>query len=388
MRIALKIAVRFLKSSRGQTILIAVGIAIGISVQIFIGSLIQGLQKSLVESTIGNSSQITILGDTEDELIEDYENIMTQARSADSRISKIAPALDQPGFIITESKTRSVLLRGFDLAASNEIYDLSGRLVEGQLPDKDYQALIGTILQEELGLAVGDSLEITTGQGLKQDFVIAGVVDLKVAALNKSWMITTLGSVQKLFSQAGKVTSIEMQVADSDVFIADEIGAALENIDQNDVLKITNWKEQNESLLSGLNGQSVSSLMIQVFVVISVVLAIASVLAISVLQKSRQIGILKAMGIKSRQASLVFFFQGFILGVIGGILGVGLGLGLAVSFTTFAVRADGTPVVALFLDPGFFALSFGIAVAASSLASLIPARRSAKLDPIEVIRNG
>jgi lipoprotein-releasing system permease protein len=94
------------------------------------------------------------------------------------------------------------------------------------------------------------------------------------------------------------------------------------------------------------------------------------------------------MGIKNRQASLVFLYQGLILGVLGGLAGVALGLGLAYSFTVFARNPDGTPVVALLIDPAFFLLSFLIAVTASSLASLIPARKSARLDPIEVIRNG
>ena len=388
MSISLKIAIRFLKSSRGQTILIALGIAIGISVQIFIGSLIQGLQKSLVQSTIGNASQITILADTDDELISDYEILIDSVRAAEKRITKIAPALDQPAFIIGDSKTRSVLLRGFEMTSADSIYDLTGRLVEGRLPADGDEAIIGKILQDELGLAIGDSLEITIAAGKQKAYTITGIVDLKVAALNKAWMITTLDSVQTLFGQEGRVSSIEMQVDSSEVFKTDEIAAALEALDTDGVLKLTDWKAQNESLLSGLNGQSVSSLMIQVFVVISVVLGIASVLAITVLQKSRQIGILKAMGIKRRQASLVFFYQGFILGILGGLAGLALGLGLAYSFTTFAVRPDGTPVVALFLDPGFFALSFLIAVVASSLASLVPARRSAKLDPIEVIRNG
>ena len=94
------------------------------------------------------------------------------------------------------------------------------------------------------------------------------------------------------------------------------------------------------------------------------------------------------MGIRNRQASLIFLFQGLILGILGGFLGVALGLGLAYAFTVFARNPDGTPVVALLIEPGFFALSFLIAVVASSLASLIPARRSSRLDPIEVIRNG
>lgn len=388
MSISWKIAVRFLKSSRGQTILIALGIAIGISVQIFIGSLIQGLQKSLVDATIGNSPQITILSNTDDELIGGWEDIAAAIPETDNRITKVAPAFDQPGFIVTDSKTRSVLLRGFDIPASDRIYNLSGRLTEGRLPEADFEAVIGETLREELGISAGDSIEITTGTGAKQDFLITGIFDLKVQTINKSWMITTLPSAQALFGKEGKITSIEMQVDGKSTFAADEIASGLDVLNASGDLKITDWKAQNEQLLSGLNGQSISSIMIQVFVVISVVLGIASVLAISVLQKSRQIGILKAMGIRKRQASLIFFYQGFILGIIGGLAGVLLGLGLAYSFTTFARRADGTPVVALLIDPAFLALSFGIAVASSSLASLIPARRSARLDPIEVIRNG
>jgi lipoprotein-releasing system permease protein len=144
---------------------------------------------------------------------------------------------------------------------------------------------------------------------------------------------------------------------------------------------------ENESLLSGLQGQSISSLMIQVFVIISVVLGISSTLAITVMQKSRQIGIMKAMGIKDRDASFVFLSEGFILGIFGAVGGVLLGLGLSYAFTTFALNSDGTPVVPLFIDPGFITLSGGIALIASILASLTPAIKSSKLTVIEVIRN-
>ncbi|MBE0700710.1 MAG: FtsX-like permease family protein, partial [Acholeplasmataceae bacterium] len=132
---------------------------------------------------------------------------------------------------------------------------------------------------------------------------------------------------------------------------------------------------------------SISSLMIQIFVIISVVLGISSVLAITVMQKSRQIGILKAMGIQDKDASLVFLFEGFFLGIFGAVGGVLLGLGLAYSFTTFALKPDGNPVVPLFIDPSFIALSAVIALVASMLAAMIPAIKSSKLTVIEVIRN-
>jgi len=178
-----------------------------------------------------------------------------------------------------------------------------------------------------------------------------------------------------------------MQVTRADVFEADLIADAVKTTINDSSLSVLNWKTQNEQLLSGLQGQSISSLMIQVFVMLSVLLGIASVLAITVMQKSRQIGILKAMGIKNRTASLIFLTEGFILGIFGAATGVAFGVGLSVAFTKFALNSDGTPVVPLSFDPNFIALSACVAVLACVLASLIPARKSSKLDPIDIIRN-
>ncbi|MFW6318773.1 MAG: ABC transporter permease, partial [Bacillota bacterium] len=138
----------------------------------------------------------------------------------------------------------------------------------------------------------------------------------------------------------------------------------------------------NQELLTGLEGQSTSSIMIQVFVMISVVLGISSVLAITVLQKSKQLGILKAMGATDKQASFIFLFEGILLGLIGAVLGVLLGLGLLFGFT------QSTDLVPILINPLFITGSAIIAILASMVASLIPARRSAKLSVIEVIRNG
>jgi lipoprotein-releasing system permease protein len=388
MDISLKIAIRFLKSSKGQTLIIALGIAIGVSVQVFIGSLIQGLQKSLINTTVGNSSHITILSTTDDKLIKNYDWILNYVDSKESGITKISPVLDQPAFINRDKKSDSILIRGVVFEEADKIYDIKSRLVEGVLPKNDYEVVIGTDLQKELDVKAGDKIVVTIPSGLRQEFRVSGVFDLKVQSINKTWFLTTLSSAQSLFGKEGRITSIEMQVNGSQVLTADEISKSLSGLNAKGDLKITNWKEQNEQLLSGLNGQSVSSYMIQVFVIISVVLGIASVLAISVMQKSKQIGILKAMGIKNSQASRIFFYQGLILGVIGGMMGIAFGFALAYSFTVFARNADGTPIVALSIDPAFFALSFVIAVSASSLAALIPARKSSRLDPIEVIKNG
>ena len=385
MKISFKIALRFLKSTKGQTALIALGIAVGVSVQIFIGSLIQGLQKSLIDKTVGNSSQVTLSSDTSDRLISDYDSIVDNIKESDSRIKNVSVVSDSPALIKTDLKTYSVLVRGMNIDDSDKIYDLKDNIYEGKVPSNKFETLVGKDLKEELNLNLNDKIDLITNSGDVKTLIVTGFYDLKVASINKAWLITDLSSAKELFSTGDKITGIEMQV--TDVFKADEIATVIgSDISRSDI-KVDNWKDQNASLLSGLNGQSISSYMIQVFVMVSVILGIASVLIITVVQKSKQIGILKAMGIKDRQSSLIFLFEGFLLGLMGAILGVALGLGLSFIFTKFALNPDGTPVVELYINYNFIIISAVIALIASTLAALIPARGSSKLNPIEVIRN-
>lgn len=385
MKLAFQIATRFLKSSKGQTILIALGIAIGVSVQIFIGSLIQGLQKSLVDTTIGNQPQITLTSNNEEKLIADYKEIADRISENEEEVINLSVAADGPALISKNEETYSILLRGFNIDEADSIFNIKESLVEGTLPDSEGEVLIGVDLKEEADISIGDEIELLANFGDTSTVTVTGFFNLGVASLNKSWTITNLETAQNVFSYDDQVTSINMQL--KDVFLADTVADSIKERETSETLVVDNWKAQNEDLLSGLNGQSVSSIMIQVFVMISVLLGIASILAITVVQKSKQIGILKAMGIKDKDSSLIFLFQGLLLGVLGAILGVALGLLLAFTFTKFALNPDGTPVVPLFIDPMFITFSAVIAVAASVIAALIPARNSSKLSPIEVIRN-
>ena len=386
MKLASSIAFRFLKSGKGQTILIAVGIAIGVAVQIFIGLLISGLQASLIDKTIGRSPQITITNVDDTRQISDVESLVAKLEASKESISDITVAADGSAFLSFSDKSAPVLLRGLDLTKSDGIYRFSEAVYEGGLSLKDNEVMIGKDLAQKWGVKVGDNVEATLPTGEKAQFVVKGLYDLKVASVNSSWVITTTTASQKFFGYGQGVTSVAMKAKDA--FSADTVAKALSTEISDSSLSFTDWKSQNEQLLSGLNGQSISSIMIQVFVLISVVLGIASVLAITVMQKSRQVGILKAMGLTDRTSSLVFLFQGLFLGIMGAVIGVIFGVGLCYMFATFAKGSDGTSIVPVTIDAAFIAFSAGIAVVSSILASLIPAAKSSKLNPIEVIRNG
>lgn len=383
MSLPFKISLRFLKSSKGQTFLIAIGIAIGISVQIFIGSLITGLQKSLINKTIGNSPQIKITSNSTNNLISNYDEIIQNINN--ENITNLSISADGAALTKANDKNYSILIRGMNIDDSDKIYNIKERIYEGREVKNDFETLIGKDLKNELNLNLGDNITVISNSGVNETLKIVGFYDLGVSSINKSWLITTINTSQKIFSFENNITSIEMQT--NDLFNADVIANTLSaNLDNS--VKISNWKDDNAELLSGLNGQSVSSIMIQVFVLISVVLGIASVLAITVLQKSKQIAILKAMGIKDKDASLIFLFEGFLLGILGAFIGVLLGLSLSYLFSKFALNPDGTPIVQLYIDYKFIAFSALIAILSSTVAALIPAIRSSKLNLLEVIKNG
>lgn len=386
MSLAFSIGMRFLKSSKGQTALIIIGIVIGVAVQVFVGSLIDGLQVSLVDGTIGSSSHVTITQETDGETFEEDQELLDNLEE-DERLTAVSPSFSQNGFILEDDdETQAVLLRGFEIEDANAIYSFDEALIEGDLPSSADEIIVGKEFSEKNEVEVGDNLDFLASAEEGSDLEVVGLFDLGIASLNESWLVAELDTTQAVFGEEDQLSSIETQV--DDVFAADEIADDIEGNVEDEGLVTTNWKVENESLLSGLTGQSISSYMIQIFVLVAVLLGIASVLAISGVQKSKQLGILKAMGIKDRTAGLIFLFQGFILGTIGAIIGAAVGLGLMYAFSVFVKNPDGTALVPFYFDPLFVSLSVLIAIVASTLAAFIPAQNSSKLNPIEVIQNG
>ena len=389
MKLGWKIAKRFLRSNIGQTLLIIVGIGIGVSVQIFIGILIQGLQSSLINKTIGNSSQVTI--QSKENLwpipSDEVADIMSLLKK-DQRFEEAGTVWDYTTIVKEEATSYPVLVRSLDASIQNRLYRIGDKIVEESQKSSDTGILMGVGFRDKYGYALGDTVKLLDQSGKTMEFTVDGFFDLQVSGINESWVILNSEQMMRLTGNDSKqVTSIQTRLSESQVFEADVIGKSLSDKITNSDLEVVNWKDENSQLLSGLQGQSVSSLMIQIFVLVSVVLGIASVLAISVMQKSKQIGILKAMGMTNRSTGYVFLFQGLLLGLFGAILGIALGVGLLASFTYFVKNPDGSALIPLQINAGFILASGGIAVLASSVASMIPASKSKKLNPIDIIKN-
>jgi len=144
----------------------------------------------------------------------------------------------------------------------------------------------------------------------------------------------------------------------------------------------------NAQLLVALRSQSSSSQMIQVFVILAVAMGIASVLVVSVVQKGKEIGILRAMGTARSSVLNIFLLQGAIVGLLGSVLGSAIGAALGVFFASLARNADGSPTFPIAITVTLVARSAIIALVTGLLAAVLPARRASRLDPAVAIRNG
>ena len=392
------IAFRFLLKGRGQTILLLAGIAVGVAVQFFLSSLIGGLQLSLIERTVGSAPHVFILPadsiptsvladdgaavDSRRVLYTENREILSWRSYLDfvkglPEVTSACPVAGGQGLIERGGASDTVAVKGIEPGEGARIYNFDRNLKAGDPELSGDKAIVGQALADDFRLELGDRFFARSGRGTGDFFTVTGIVDLGSEQAN-AIIFLSLDRARSFLGLNG-ISSIEAKVRD--VFAAEPLAARLRT--EFTRVKIESWQETNQELLTALRSQSGSSGIIQFFVLFAVSLGIASVLGIAAVQKSRQLGILKAMGVDNRGAGRIFLIQGLVLGVAGSLLGIGLGYVIGMLFIKYS--ASGFD---LRLDAFTFITPAVLAVLGSAAASLIPARRAARLSPIEVIRNG
>ncbi len=378
--LSLRIAWRFLRSAPVQSLLIAGGIAVGIAVQIFVGSLIVSLQASLVDQTIGSAPQVTLQSPNEGDPVR-YTDKVQATISGDPRVKAgaVAPVRFATSLYTDGTDSAPLNLIGGDLRELDGIYRVSERLVEGEPSLRSTEILIGQEFAKKFGIQPGDTVALALQGGSRATFSVAGVFDLGSAAFNERQAFVNGDVPRSLLGwSADEYSAIQTQLDEpfESAAVASDWRAELPGVE------ILEWQAQNADLLVALQSQSSSSYLIQTFVLVAVALGIASTLAIAAVQKTRQIGILKAMGLSDGRSGRIFLWQAIIMGTVGSASGVALAylllFGFSFAGTTFTIEPE-LPFVL-----GSAAVGIGVALA----SSIIPTRRTSKLDPIEVIQNG
>ncbi len=405
MRFEVIVALRFLREGRFQTWLTLAGVAVGVGVIVFLSALISGLQERLIENTLGSQPHVVVrpvdeaarrmVEDGADTVVAKVEKAAQRPRTIPdwplnlARIERVpgivatSPIAAGAAFAVKGDVSKAVALRGVDPARFDRIVDVTGRLTAGTFRLEGSDAVLGEGLARDLGLGVGDKVRLLTEGGRADVFLVGGVFDLGAKDLNERWVLVSIRNAQTLLNLQEGITSIEARV--DAIFEAERRAADI--VDRTG-LEADTWMQINRQLLVGLKSQIASAVMIQFFGVLAVALGIASVLVVSVVQKSREIGILKAIGTSTGKTMTVFVLQGAILGLAGSALGCLLGAVLAILFRNLALAPDGSPVFPVDLHWTRFVAASVVATAVGIAAAVAPARRAAKLDPAEVIRYG
>ena len=398
-------ALRYLQKDKAQTGLVLAAVAIGVSVIVFLSALINGLQTSLIDKTLGSQAHITLrrlreaptpIENPTPELaiartvqarsqrlrsIDQWPSVLQSARKVPGIIAA-SPIVSGAGFAVRGDAKEAIVLRGVELEASLEILDLEKRLVSGRLDAASGSVAIGATLADNLGVVPGDKIRVSTSEGVADTVTVTGIFNLGNQSVDRTWVVTSLRHAQSLFALPGGTTAIELKV--DDVFLAEELAQELHD---RTGLEAESWMALNADLLQGLSAQDSSKTLIQFFVTLAVALGIASVLIVSVVQKTREIGILRAVGTPSRRILFLFLIQGGMLGVVGSVFGSALGALFAKGFQLVAVAPDGSPLFPVELTWQLFLSASILAVMVGLLAAAIPALRGARLDPAAAIRH-
>ena len=397
------VALRFLREGRFQSLLIIVGVAAGVAVVAYISALVTGLQTNTLNKTLGAQAHIVISPPDErvapawpvapgerhaSDIQARAQRLRTianwpavdAAMSRRAGISAVSPMTSGAALARRGEATRAIALTGVDLARYDRIVNLREKLVAGSFRIGPGEAIVGKTLAEDLGVRVGDRITLSTDS--RSDSVrINGMVDLGIKDLNRRVVIVPQRSAQSLLDLTGGATQIDLRV--NDVWAAQALAASLA---RELPCKVESWQDVNTQLVTALNAQSISTTLIRSVVMVGVVLGIASVLVVSVVQKQREIGILRAMGAQRSQILRVFLIQGGMVGLLGSVLGTGIAVAMIKVFTTFVRGADGLPLFSITLPPETALQTMAMALAAGLLAAVAPARRAARMDPAQAIR--
>ena len=284
-------------------------------------------------------------------------------------------------FAARGTASRSVALIGVEPQHYARIVKLNEKMVAGEYRIVSGTALIGIDLADDLGVSLGDKLRVATAENRAETFTIAGLFDLGTRDLNRRWVFTTLSAARNLLDLPGGVSNIDIAVRD--IFTAE---AVAREIASRTGLLTESWMQTNAQLLAALKNQTMTTRTIRLFVALIVALSIASVLVVSVVQKQKEIGILRAMGTPRRKIMTIFLLQGGIVGFVGALFGVLLGAGLVYGLANLIVNADGSHIFTPEADPMVFVSAVLLASITGVLAAAAPARRAARMDPVVAIR--
>ena len=404
MKFELFIARRYLTARRKQafisviTSISVIGIAIGVAALVIAIALITGFQGDVQDKILGATSHVMV-SDLGGQGLAGYEGLAEKIRAIPG-VESVAPVVYSTVLITGLGESSGALVKGLDFDRERQSVAWLQKLEAGRIPDGGGAReglLLGRELALRIGAQAGDVVDVVTASstlsplGLlpkRKRFQVTGIFNTGLYEFDSSTALVSIGVAQKLFGLEGRASYIQVKLRD--IFAAPAVGETIKAA-LPPVVYITTWMELNKSLFSALKLEKNIMFLTITLIVIVAALNIIATLILMVMEKTRDIGILMAMGATPRSINRIFFYQGALIGVIGTALGVLLGLGwcaLANAFELIKIPVDIYQIshVPFRLRPLDLALIVGVTLAISFVSTLFPARRAAKVDPVVALK--
>lgn len=402
---SLFLALKYLKPKRTYfsiiTIISVLGVLLGVAVLIIVLSVMSGFDDMWREKILGFNAHITVSAAGG---IQDEGELMARVAALPG-VQGVAPTIEGPVVIQHAGRVYTPILRGIDPARERTVSQIPRHMVEGRFDVKKGEAVMGVDLARRMGVQIGDRLLVNSPRSfmskdeitLPEELVLVGLYEVGMWEYDSSFVLCSIATAQTLYGIENGVQSIRAMTADP--YRAHETAAAVRRCLGSDYA-IDTWMEQNRQLFSALRVEKNMMFFLLIFITIVAAFGITNTLITVTVQKTREIGLLKAVGFQSGSIMRIFFWQGWIEGMLGTTAGIGTAL-LVLHYRNDLMRwLSDTFNLELFpkelyrlseipsrTAPADVAIVAISVIAICTLAGLIPAWRAARLDPVQALRN-
>ncbi|MBC8284402.1 MAG: lipoprotein-releasing ABC transporter permease subunit [Nitrospinae bacterium] len=420
MSFELFVSLRHLKAKRAQKFIslntwISIGgVALGVMALIVVIAVMSGFGKDLRDKILGTNSHIVVTNITRSGM-DNFEPVLKKVMQSDG-VTAAAPFILNQVMLTFGGNSSGVVVRGVDPDREAMVSDLQKNMIQGEIgmlrrskkatagPRRD-NIILGKELAHKLGVQIGDAVSMVspasrlTPMGLVPKiklFKVVGMFESGMFEYDSSLSFISIQSAQKFFAMKGKVSGIEIRVEDIDS--ADKIAAALQD-DLGFPYYARDWMRMNKNLFSALRLEKIVMFIILILIILVAAFNIVSTLFMVVMEKTKEIAILKSMGASRTSIMKIFSFQGLIIGITGTLIGCIGGFTIVPNLneivglieTIFGITAfpsdvyylDKLPSEIQYLD-SFLIVVFSIAIC--FLASLYPAWRASRMNPVDGLR--
>ncbi|GLR13070.1 ABC transporter permease [Chitinimonas prasina] len=409
--IALNIAWTHLTSRKRQTAVSLVGVVLGVAFFLAVSALMRGSEKDFITRLIDNSPHITVSDEFRtarlqparlrwpDDLVEIAglrpNNETRGIRGWRYRLGQIeslpglkaAPVLVGSAVLLFAGQEQGISLSGIVPARMRGVSSIEEKLVEGSLDDLEANPggiIIGAGLAEKFSLRRGSTVNLVAGGGSNRSLTVVAIFRTGNAGYDESQTYVLLKRAQLLLGRPDRVNRFIIKLAD-----ASQALLVASRIEAMGTYKAVSWAEASEDILNVLFVRNVI-----MYSVVSAILLVASfgiynTLSTIVMEKTRDIAILKSVGFQARDIRHIFVLEGLIVGTLGSVLGLAVGAGLMQLMASVQIRPPGgTAMVNLPVWWGGeqFLIAAGFALLSCLLAAWLPARKAGRLHPVDILR--